>query len=403
MKTRREFLLWSGIAGAGALAVGIPTFKWLAQKDQEALASEFLTHGFAVSDGPRERGTGPYFASPRIDQKGRVLIGNFAGTELKQFDIPFVSHQVIQNPHQARQFFAIQKWGANAVAIDSLENRVRALELPENHHFFGHGVFMPNGQHILITAMDRKSNEGQLFVYDTNSLKLVEKYRTGGTNPHDIQISKNGKELIIIHAGIPQNERTGLTSTAKNMNSCISRLSLNSGELLSQDILDETIKAYGHFLNFDDNNILCIGLSAAAGQDALTLPACVGHLSNGKITDLMTDPLLSSCVGEALSSRKLSDTTALVTLPDSGVIALLDLKNHKVILTLPAKTPRGIVELPNNDFLISQSRRGEPFLTYSQKYRTLESLETHFQPLGPLMASWSATGAHMTEITWVGV
>ncbi|MNJ93289.1 hypothetical protein D3C87_109680 [compost metagenome] len=399
---RRQFLTATGVIG-GIAALSIPASKFILNNfSNHSYPASFLTQGFAVSNGPRELPTAPFFGAPRKDEHGSILIGNFAGTELKKFDVSFVGHQVIQSPTKLNQFFSVQKWGRNAVAVDSLTDEAHYLQLPPDHYFFGHGVFLPNGEHILISVMDQKNMQGKLHIYDTKSLKLVEQYKTAGINPHDVQISHNGQQLIVMHAGLPLNERNGRApKSAITLESCISKLSISSGDLISQHVLDTGHRAYAHFLNLSDTDILCMGLSIADNYNEKNQPASLAYLSKNEVTNIMEDPLISEFIGEALSGRKLKNSdTAVVTLPEAQKIILVDLKNRSAILTLDAISPRGIVEMPDANYLITQSAKEEKFLVYSQQSKDLKALQKAFAHPGPLMKHWIATGAHMTEITW---
>ena len=406
VQSRRSFLILGSLVAGGTLVLGSrQAYQFFRQNPN--IPSDGLNasptvqpewSGFAIAHGKRELGKGNFFASPRIDQKGMVLIGNYAGTQIKEYKTNFVSHQIIQNPKRRTQFFGIQKWGLNAISMNLENDEVTALELPEHHYFFGHGFCTLDGDFVLISAMDMRSAEGQLLVFETRSLKLVNKYRTYGVNPHDVQLSHDHKNILLIHGGNLPDEMKK-TSQASRLNSCMTRLSADSGDLISHIELDSGTLAYGHFLNIDDQQILCLGLQLERGGRR-SLPPALAFLTQDRVEDLMVDSSLKSCEGEALSARLVDASTALVTLPDSNTVVLFDFKQKNVKKTFFAQQPRGVARLPTGDFLVSQSRQEKPFLVYKAVDQVTQDLQTYFQSPGEKRSSWVAVGAHMTEIAW---
>lgn len=397
-QNRRQFLIIGAVAGGSIL---MPDVLHLLSADQKASSSVQKSpwSGFAIGHGRKESGRDKFYASPRVDESGRVLIADFAGTQVREYKTKFVCHQIIQNPKRLTQFFGIQKWGDNAVAIDMESNQTKPLELPVGHYFFGHGFCTTDGQHVFISAMDTKTNEGQLLIYETKSLKLVNKYRTYGVNPHDTQTSLDGKNILVMHGG---NLRSFLKdkSKATNKNSCLTRLSIESGAFVSHAELDRSNQAYGHFLNLDDQDVLCMGLRLEK-TDERALPPALALLSGLTVNDFVSSSILKDFTGEALSARMIKDSIVLITLPDSDKVVLLDVKKRAVLKTYDLRKPRSVARMPSGDFLISQSTESELFVVYKNEIQAMLDLKGYFQSLkNSNRSQWSANGAHMTEIVW---
>lgn len=395
IKNRRQFLALLGSAAAAGVAIPLIS-RWGRSEYPEHL----LRHGFAIAGmASRERSDVPYFAAPRIDNAGTILIGNMAGTELKEIPTTFVSHQVIQNPQNLNQFFAIQKWGKHAAAVDFSSGQVLDLPLPDGFYFFGHGAFINQGAHILLSAMDQNKVQGWLLKYDTQTLKLVGEIPSFGTNPHEVQVSQDQKHLIVVNMGLPDKERekrnapNGIPSV-----SCLSRIDIESGRLLSQVDLNKANYGYSHFLNINDSEILCMGRTYDSHKKPE--PPAVAYVAAEQVADLAIDPLFQRITGEALSACRMG-SSVLISVPESNNVVLLDLTTRKPVAAYAAKSPRGVILTPQSDFaFVSQSDQNQLFMAYSVNEHRLITLQESQLPLGPFSSQWKAGGAHFSPIIW---
>jgi hypothetical protein len=73
----------------------------------------------------------------------------------------------------------------------------------EGRHFFGHGVFSPDGSLLYATENDFDNAAGMVGVYDaTDRFRRIGEFPTGGVGPHEIILLGDGRTLAIANGGI---------------------------------------------------------------------------------------------------------------------------------------------------------------------------------------------------------
>ncbi|WEX08186.1 DUF1513 domain-containing protein [Chelativorans sp. AA-79] len=83
--------------------------------------------------------------------------------------------------------------GTEPLAIASMPGR----------HFFGHGVFTPDGKLMLATENDLDGGRGVMGIYDaTDAFRRIGEFPTEGVGPHEAVLLRDGKTLCIANGGI---------------------------------------------------------------------------------------------------------------------------------------------------------------------------------------------------------
>lgn len=397
---RRELLVLLGGLSTAVLW-NQPLARAAQELENKAFANDLLKRGFVIGDGRKEKGVDKVYASVRVDLPGNIFLGNFAGTEFKKFETTFLTHQIIQNPVNKDQLIAIQKWGKNALDIKVRSASVTPLVLPKNTVFFGHGVFTPDAKHFLVSAMDYDSGHGCLLVYESSSLKCVDRISTYGMNPHELQLSHDGKNYMVMNSGVPKYQVDRYAKSKVTLQTNFTKIDVASGKLVSQVELLHGSKGYAHFFNIDDKNILALGLSLDDPNSVQT-PSALALIEGEKVTDLMVDSAIKDCIGEALSARVMpGGKEALVTFPESDKVAVIDIEKKKVTKTLSMTLPRAVIQTPEPTLLLlSQSASGLPFLAYSSKTKDFVDLKKVFDNPKKELHNWAGRGPHGTEINW---
>ncbi|MBL4835121.1 MAG: DUF1513 domain-containing protein [Pseudomonas sp.] len=94
---------------------------------------------------------------------------------------------------------------------------VRQIEAENDHHFYGHGVFSPDGNLLYATANHYPSGGGRILIYDAgNEYRLLGKFKLDGIGPHEIRLHPDGQTLVVALGGIkthPDYDRMKLNLT----------------------------------------------------------------------------------------------------------------------------------------------------------------------------------------------
>jgi uncharacterized protein len=81
---------------------------------------------------------------------------------------------------------------------------------PPNRHFYGHGVFSPDGRLLYATEHDNETRAGLLGVYSaTQGYKRIGEMKTFGIGPHEVILLADGRTLAVANGGIETHIETG--------------------------------------------------------------------------------------------------------------------------------------------------------------------------------------------------
>ena len=86
----------------------------------------------------------------------------------------------------------------------------RRFDTPADRHFYGHGVFEPNGRILFATENDITRGQGVLGLYDAaDGYRRVGEVDAAGIGPHDIAMLPDGRTLAVANGGILTLPETG--------------------------------------------------------------------------------------------------------------------------------------------------------------------------------------------------
>jgi uncharacterized protein len=212
MWERRAFLK---AAGAGFAATLLP-------RSAAALESADLVFATATQESPGRYGA-------------RVLTET--GRLIANVDLPVRGHDVTWSAATGRAVVFARRPGTLAVIFDpSGRAAPQTLETPEGRHFFGHGVFSPDGKLLYATENDFAANRGTLGIYDVaGGYRRIGEFDTYGAGPHEVILMRDGRTFAIANGGIethPDYGRTELNLDA--MDPSLSFVDARDGRLIGQ-------------------------------------------------------------------------------------------------------------------------------------------------------------------------
>ncbi|GAA6211588.1 DUF1513 domain-containing protein [Hyphomicrobiales bacterium 4NK60-0047b] len=80
----------------------------------------------------------------------------------------------------------------------------------EDRHFYGHGVFSPNGKILFTTENDFENGVGVVGIRDaTDNYKQIGEFSSHGIGPHDMALLDDGITLVIANGGLETSPETG--------------------------------------------------------------------------------------------------------------------------------------------------------------------------------------------------
>ncbi len=139
----------------------------------------------------------------RHDGSFAAAIVNERGELISTLTLPERGHDVTQCPQSGRLVVFARRPGTFAVVFTQKGESLAAITSQEGRHFYGHGSFSPDGKLLYATENDYANARGKIGIYDaTDRFRRIGEFDSGGTGPHDLQISPDGKLLCIANGGV---------------------------------------------------------------------------------------------------------------------------------------------------------------------------------------------------------
>jgi hypothetical protein len=134
----------------------------------------------------------------------RVLIADVQGRVVHSLEVAERCHAGCARPASDEVAFFSRRPGRQLNIIDAHQGRlVQVIGAEPGEHFYGHGVFSPDGKQLYATAHRYEDSEGVINVYAADqSYRLTGQIRLGVMDPHEVRLHPNGRDLVIAAGGI---------------------------------------------------------------------------------------------------------------------------------------------------------------------------------------------------------
>lgn len=176
---RRDFLRAAGVTFLASLA-------------PRALAATLTAD--AVYATAYQRRDGAYGAAI-LAEDGRIL---------QTIDLPDRGHDVTFDPLSRRSVVFARQPGTFATIFDHTgATEPVTIGSVEGRHFYGHGVFSPDGKLLYATENDFDNAAGVVGIYDAgDGFRRLGEFPTFGVGPHELLLLADGRTLAVANGGI---------------------------------------------------------------------------------------------------------------------------------------------------------------------------------------------------------
>jgi len=144
------------------------------------------------------------------------------------------------------------------------------LRLPAGRHFYGHGVYAPDGQTLYVTENDYVNARGVIGVYDARPGRghaRIGEFDSGGIGPHDIACMPDGQTLCVANGGLQTHPDFGKTIlNLATMRSSLTYLNRHTGQVLEMHTLEHALPAAWRHLSLRHLTVDGAGAVWAGGQ-----------------------------------------------------------------------------------------------------------------------------------------
>ncbi len=330
----------------------------------------------------------PLYVSCRMDAEGKASAAMFSldGEELFSTLLPSRGHDATARPGSPEIVVFARRPGNWFAVVDAAKGALaRTILSGKARHFYGHGVFSPDGRLLYATENDTASGNGVLGIYDaTDAYRRIAEMPSRGIGPHDLAFLPDGRTLVVANGGLRTLPETG-------------REVLNPGDLRPNiALIDSSHDATLAVLELDKPfRALSIRHMAVARDRTVAfgcqyqgepndLPPLVGTVSpDGKIALLAMPEMeligMSNYVGSVSLDR--SEDIIAATSPQGGSVALWNRKSGEFLTRERMSDVCGVAALPDrHDFLLTSGNDGVR--------RLVEGAETLARLSGDRLQGW---------------
>ncbi|MHA6691100.1 DUF1513 domain-containing protein [Devosia sp. A449] len=312
MWQRRAFLK---AAGAGFAASLLP---------RQALALERSELVFASAV---QTATGGY---------GAVLLGE-QGSVISTIALPDRGHDITISREAGRGVVFARQPGTFALVFDPAGREAPVtLTSIEGRHFFGHGVFSPDGTLLYATESDFEAAQGVIGIYDaTDTYRRIGEFPTYGTGPHEMLLLPDGVTFVVANGGIETHPDYGRAElNIESMDPSVVFIDRRDGKLVGQLRLDAGLHQLSiRHMAIDARSRVWFGCQyKGAPADR---PQLIGYATlDGEIELIELPPGTLSDLRNYVGSVAVSadGATVAVSSPEGDLLVAIDAEGRRPIL-----------------------------------------------------------------------
>lgn len=335
MVSRRRFLQGSGAALLGSL---LPTSGW-----SETAGNPLIR---AVSAARLESGV---HGASGIDDQGR---------QFWQLSLPERCHGGCFTPSRDQVLVFERRPGWRFHVINSTDGTLaRSVEAQSGEHFFGHGIFSPNGRYLYATVNRYDDAAGVIAVYDRNQdYQRVATYALDGIGPHELRLHPDGETLVVALGGIethPDYDRIKLN--LDSMAPALILMDRRSGEIRARFRPSHHQLSLRH-LDVTPNGEIYAGYQFQ-GPDHLIQPL-VCRFREGEFSEVRFEQALLQQLNQYIASVAAhpEDGTVAVTAPRGGLTVIFDGASGEVRQSPAINDCAGVFPLAGGGYLVSSGQ-----------------------------------------------
>ena len=303
------------------------------------------------------------FASAYKDAQGRygVAILDEQAAIVSTHALPGRGHGFAANPRVDWLVAFARRPGNFAVAL----HRRQAVEpvvfhTPEDRHFYGHGVFSPDGRLLYAAENAFESGEGAIGVYDvTDGFNRISEFPSYGVGPHEIVLMPDGRTLCVANGGIRTHPDQGRQKlNLPTMEPSIALVDTATGSLLSSHALPARLHRLSlRHMAVDAERQVWIG-GQYEGDVFDEVPVLVRLHPDKGLLPVELDDRTAAALGKYAGSVAIgtNGATLAVSSPKSGVVVRLDTITGKTLDM--AFNPGTCGVLARRDGFVSSSETG---------------------------------------------
>ena len=309
---------------------------------------------WAASDAPR------YLTARQRGSHFEAVVMNDRGTTDIVVPLPDRGHSFAIDAARGRAVAFGRQPGFFALAFDLAgKHAPTALPLPAGRHYFGHGVYTPDGMRLIAAENDYENGRSVLGVYDASSggdYRRIGEFDGGGIGAHEVVLMPDGRTLCVANGGILTHPDYGkLALNEGGIAPSLDYIDAQTGILLEHVTLDRSLGALSvRHLGLAGDGTLWFGCqyNGPAGDR----PPLVGRHRRGHAPELFAGPPevlrgFGNYIGSVTADR--SGTVIATSSPVGGQVVYWEAASGRYLGVTPLHDGCGIAPHGDDDFLFS--------------------------------------------------
>ncbi len=278
------------------------------------------------------------FATAYKDRRGAfgVAILSETGDLLHTVPLPDRGHDITCDARTGLSVAFARRPGQFAVVFDHRGGTAPlTIAAVPGRHFFGHGVFSPDGRLLYATENDFEAAAGIIGVYDaTDGFRRVGEFATHGMDPHEVLLMADGRTLAVCNGGIETHPDYGRAKlNLATMEPSLVFIDRETGDLLERHRLTADLHQLSiRHMAIDEGGQVWFGCQYEG--PATDRPQLVGTARPGEeamLVSLPDDTLggFRNYVGSVATNREAG--TVAVSSPQGNRFAVIEARSGKVL------------------------------------------------------------------------
>ena len=189
---------------------------------------------------------------------------NETGAFVFDFPLPARGHSFAVHPHQHEVVHFARRPGKFAIVFNPVTQQIKhRLSNTDSRHFYGHGVFSPDGKFLYASENDFTNERGVIGVYEAKrNYQHILELDSYGIEPHEINLLSDGRTLVAANGGIlthPSLPRVKLN--LPEMQSSICLIDRESGKLIEEHRLNSELHQLSiRHLSINKNDTIAVAM-----------------------------------------------------------------------------------------------------------------------------------------------
>lgn len=257
--------------------------------------------------------------------------------------------------------------------------RVAHVKAADGEHFYGHGVFSPDGRYLYTTASRYEQGQGIIAVYDASTAyQRVNTLELGGTGPHELKLHPDGQTLIVALGGIkthPDYDR--IKMNLSSMAPALILMNRSSGEIRARFTPSHHQLSCRHLDVTPQGHIYAGYQYQGPDYDA---PALIARYRNGYFDEIEFDAEVQLQLANYIASVAAHPQNDLVavTAPRGGRALIFEGATGRLLRNETIVDGAGVEALDGGDFIVTTGQGKLIRIGVDEPARELATLPLHW-------------------------